>query len=94
MTQVISEKPRYELLLELCDDSIYRVVVGDEVKFESKVLAAAQVEYDELAEEFSASAREARSREAADFAVRGVMARANQAKAAARNAGRYRGKGG
>jgi hypothetical protein len=94
MPQVISEKPRHGLLLERGDDGVYRVRVGGEVKFESKVLAAAQIDYDERAHEFSAAAREARGREAADFAIRGVMARANLAKAAARNAGRYRGKGG
>ena len=40
MTHRISAKPRYRLRLELGDDGIYRVVVGDEIEFESKVLAA------------------------------------------------------
>jgi hypothetical protein len=94
MPQPICEKPRHGLLLELGDDGVYRVLVKGEVKFESKVLAAAQIDYDERAAEFSVAAREARGREAADFAIRGVMARANAAKATSRNAGRYRGKGG
>lgn len=94
MAEIINHKPRYQLVLELGDDRVYRVLLGGEVEFESKVLSAAQIEYDERVEEASAAARDARVREAADFAIRGVMARANQAKAASRNAGRSRGKGG
>ena len=94
MTQVIMEKPRYGLTLELNDAGKYRVIVDGEVAFESKVLAAAELEFDEFVEERSAAARDARSRELADFAARGVLAEAHHAKAAGRNAGRYRGKGG
>ena len=94
MPRIIGAKPRYGLLLELGDDGIYRVMADGETRFESKVLAAAQIEYDEVVTEMTAAIRDARSRELADFAARGVLARANQAKSAARNAGRSRGKGG
>lgn len=94
MQQVIVEKPRYGLQLELGDDGVYRVKVDGEIRFESKVLTAAKIEFDEAAEALSAATREARSRELADFTARGVLAKANQAKAASRNAGRSRGKGG
>jgi hypothetical protein len=94
MPQVITAKHKYGLVLELDDAGKYRVIVDGEVAFESKVLAAAQVEFDDFIAERSAATRDARSRELADFAARGVLAKANQAKAAARNAGRSRGKGG
>jgi hypothetical protein len=94
LAELIKEKPRYGVRLIQNDDGVYRVLVDAEVTFESKVLSAAEIEFDEAVASRSESAREARSREAADFAIRGVMARANQAKAASRNAGRARGKGG
>lgn len=94
MPQLINEKARYGLRLELSDDGIYRVIVGGEVIFESRVRSAAEIEFTEAVEAHSTATREARSRELADFAARGVLAKANQAKAAARNAGRSRGKGG
>lgn len=94
MPQVLNEKVRYGLKLELGDDGVYRVIVGDEVTLESRVRSAAEIEFAEAVDTLSAPAREARSRELADFAARGVLAKANQAKAAARNAGRSRGKGG
>jgi hypothetical protein len=92
--QVVVEKRKYGLVLELNEDGRYRVLVDGAVIFESKVLAAAQVEFDEVLAQRSAAARDARGRELADFAARGVLAKANQAKAASRNAGRSRGKGG
>lgn len=94
VAEVIREKTRYGVRLEKREDGAYEVLVDGEVTFQSKVLAAAQVEFDEVIETRSEVAREARSRESADFAIRGVIARGNQAKAAARNAGRSRGKGG
>jgi hypothetical protein len=92
--QIVSEKARYGLQLVLGDDGVYRVTVGGVLHFESRVLSAAQIEFDEAADTLSARTREARSRELADFTARGVLAKANQAKAASRNAGRSRGKGG
>ena len=94
MGTLITNKPKYGLALERTDDGRYQVIVDGQVVFASKVLVAAEVEFDELVAERSATTREARSRELADFTARGVLAKANQAKAAARNAGRYRGKGG
>lgn len=94
MSEIISEKPRYGVRLERRNDAVYQVLVDGEPVFQSKVRSAAEIEYEEAVASRSEAAREARSREAADFAIRGVMARANAAKAASRNAGRYRGKGG
>jgi hypothetical protein len=94
MAELIREKPRYGVRLELGDDGVYRVLVDDVVTFESRVKSASEIEFEEAAESRSAATRDARARESADFAIRGVMARANQAKAASRNTGRYRGKGG
>jgi len=94
MPEVIREKPRYGVRLVRHDDGVYRVLVDADVTFESRVLSAAEIEFDEAVASRSESTREARSREAAEFAIRGVMAPANQAKAASRNAGKIRGKGG
>lgn len=94
MSELISEKVRYGVRLERGDDGAYRVLVDGELTFQSKVRSAAEIEFDEVVAVRSEATRAARSRDAADFAVRGVMARSNAAKAAARNAGRNRGKGG
>jgi hypothetical protein len=94
MTRVISEKPRYGVRLELSDDGIYLVLVDGSTTFQSRVRSAAEIEFEEAVAARSEATRDARARELADFAARGVLAKANQAKAASRNAGRSRGKGG
>jgi hypothetical protein len=94
MPRVIREKVRYGVQLTLADDGTYTVDTDGTTLFRSRVRSAAEIEFDEVVEARSASTREARAREQADFAVRGVLARAAQAKSSARSAGRERGKGG
>jgi hypothetical protein len=94
VAKVVRDKPRYGLRLELGDDGMWAVHADEVVIFTSRVRTAAEIEFDEAVEARSQSTREARSRELADFAVRGVLAKAGQQKAAARQAGRSRGKGG
>jgi hypothetical protein len=94
VAQVIREKARYRLRLSLRDDGVYSVEADDTVVFTSRVRSAAEIEFDEAVEARSQAARDARAREQADFAVRGVLAKAAQAKSTARSAGRERGKGG
>ena len=94
MGRVLKEKPRYGLVLEQADDGTYRLLIDGEVTFSSKVSSAVEIEFDEAFTERSEGAREARRRELSAFQIQGMMAQTAQSKAAARNAGRSRGKGG
>ncbi len=94
MSRVIREKQRYALRLVFEDDGAYTVEADGTEIFRSRVLSAAEIEFDDAFNARSQAAQQARAREQADFAARGVLARAAQAKSAARNAGRERGKGG
>ena len=49
MPQVIKRKPRYGLELSLDSDGVYRVTIDGAVQFESRVLAAAEIDFDERA---------------------------------------------
>jgi hypothetical protein len=94
VAEVIREKTRYDLRLERDGHGVYRVVADGGVISTSRVLAAAEIEFDDAVAERSAAAREARARELADFQATGVLRSARAAKEASRNAGRSRGKGG
>lgn len=94
MSEVLREKPRYGLVLERHDDGSYRLVVDGQVIFVSRVRSAAEIEFDEVFADRSTDAREMRRREQGHFQMQGLLAQTAQSKAAARNAGRSRGKGG
>jgi len=91
-SQTVKGRPRYGVVLELDRDGTYHVLVDGEVTFSSRVLAAAEIAYDDALEPRSRQARELRAKEKAYFAAQAVATEAARKKAAA--AKRSGGKGG
>jgi hypothetical protein len=95
MNQIVKAKPRHGVVLELDGDGIYHVAVDGEVTYSSRVLAAAEIAYEDALEPRTRPARELRAKEQAHFAATAIAAdAARQKAAAAKRSGGKGGKGG
>jgi hypothetical protein len=90
--RVLRDKSRFGVQLVQTDENTYAVIVDGNAEFTSRVLAAAEIAFDEALEPRTTATRELRAREQAHFAARAVQADAARQKAA--KATRSGGKGG
>lgn len=94
MRKTVRSKPKVSLSLEE-EDGQYCVVHAGDVVYSTRVLAAAEVEYDELMEKLTVASRELRAREAAHFNMQAVRSDAFDRRAAkSRKGGGRGGRGG
>jgi hypothetical protein len=89
---IIHDKTRFGVVLRQSDAGDYEVAVDDQLIFTSRVLAAAEIAFDEALEPRTARTRELRAKEQAHHAANAMQSEAARSKAA--KATRSGGKGG
>lgn len=94
MSRTIKAKPKIRLSIEE-EGGQYLLVHAGTVVHSTRVLAAAEVKYDELLEQLTAASRETRARENAHFSMQAVRSEAFERRAArSRKQGGRGGRGG